>query len=581
MRQDYLSRLVILRFPVLVLAVTCCLALFAVACSLNEDTDLTLPNGKYPLILTATVEVPGVTRATTDNSWSGNEDVAIQVNNEVIKYKAASDGTLSVSAGTSPAYWQTSVEKKTVEAWYSSTYSATKPTSFTVQADQTGDGYQKSDFLYAPAKEISFNDRNQASLPFYHQTARVVLNIKNADAATRVEDIQRVVIGDADNLVLSGVYTVPVGAGNTVGTWGTSHGIPGTIIPKDIPGTGSGYLKTYAALVIPQQMQGKKFIAITLSDGYTYYYIPAGDEADLQAGKVHTYDITVKDTYLKVEARTSGEWSNGGQVPVQSLVKTFTADELKVGDYYYDDGSYSDGGLRALYGDTLHQIVDVEPVLEYPISSGIKRQCIGIVMKVGRDNESGNEWEDDCMYQNKNMMDLPNIYGYVLALYDANNGDACSWGPTGTKVNYVDPSRNIEMDRNKENKGFYGYKNTLAIIEFADTLPSKNLGDFPATYHAKSYQPGIAANSYSSDWFLPSIGQVRYWYKYRYVILSSVRKATGNSDYKWKNSYWSSSESDANPENLAKSMDFDLGTITVGNKSIGRYVRACLAFGKP
>lgn len=576
MRQDNLSRLPILRYPVLALAVACCLALLAVACGLNDETDLTLPNGKYPLTLTATVEVPGATRATTDNSWSGNEEVAIRVNSEVIKYMAATNGTLSTSAETPLAYWQTSAERKTVEAWYSSTYSATIPTSFTVRDDQTSDGYQQSDFLYAPAKEISFNDRNQTNLPFYHQTARVVLNIKNAEAATNAADIQRVVIGDAANLVLSGAYAPPAGAGNTVGTWDTSKGSLGTIIPKDITSTGSGYLKTYAALVIPQQMQGEKFIAITLNDGYTYYYIPAGDEANLQAGKVHTYDITVMNTYLKVEARKSGEWSDDGQEPVKSLVKTFTSEELKVGDFYYSDGEWSDGGLRALYGDTMHFIDEsIKPVLTYP--SGGTRQCIGIVMKVGRDNEPGDEWKDDCMYQNRSNMDLPIIYGYVLALYDANSGERCSWGPD-TIVDYVDSNKKIEMDRSDRN-GFYGYKNTEAIDKFCDKT-IWDLGSFPAAYRAKNYSSIIAANSYSSNWFLPSIGQCRYWYKYRYVILSSVGRATGDDKYKWQKSYWSSTESKDNAKDLAMSLDFDFGSETHGRKSVERSVRACLAFGQ-
>lgn len=176
-------------------------------------------------------------------------------------------------------------------------------------------------------------------------------------------------------------------------------------------------------------------------------------------------------------------------------------------------------------------------------------------------------------------MDLPDINGYVLALYDANGGNVCSWGPAGRKVDFEDVGLNIKMVRNKENKGFYGYKNTKAIIGLCDTYTDLELKHFPAAKHA--YERLTAPDPLSSDWFLPSIGQVQYWHKYRYVILSSVRKATGDSEYKWKNTYWSSSESEANPENLAKSMDFDLGTITVGNKSIGRYVRACLAFGKP
>ncbi|WP_044269956.1 fimbrillin family protein, partial [Bacteroides timonensis] len=68
-------------------------------------------------------------------------------------------------------------------------------------------------------------------------------------------------------------------------------------------------LASYAALVIPQDMEDKKFIAITLTDGNTYYYTPRNAEANLQSGQQHTYDITVKYGYLEVGVSTSPQWS--------------------------------------------------------------------------------------------------------------------------------------------------------------------------------------------------------------------------------------------------------------------------------
>ena len=89
----------------------------------------------------------------------------------------------------------------------------------------------------------------------------------------------------------------------------------GTIIPKDITASVSGILKTYTALVIPQNMQNKEFFVITLSDSKVYYYTPTGsNEAKLESGQVYTYNVTVKSEKIDVVAvdDSSGSWGNSG-----------------------------------------------------------------------------------------------------------------------------------------------------------------------------------------------------------------------------------------------------------------------------
>lgn len=327
----------------------CLLALLAASCSdLTDDDDAaTLPDGKYLITFAPTVEGLTATRAATaDGQWSSGDAVAVQVvvagsASEVKQYTPAGSGgsgvTLQAASGVTPFYWQKSDETKRVSAWYlgdgsaafGQSHAGALPTSWAVQSDQNasnGTGYQRSDFLYAPATDISFCGRSTTSLSFYHQTARVIVNIVNAEAATDANTIQRVVIGDANNLALSGSYSAPTGRGATAGTWNTSSGSPtmGTITPKKLttPGTlaGSGTtaLASYTALAIPQQMKGKKFIAVTLTDGSsgsnTYYYTPTQDnDADLRSGKQHTYDITVKHGYLSVTSSASPQWTGSGE----------------------------------------------------------------------------------------------------------------------------------------------------------------------------------------------------------------------------------------------------------------------------
>ena len=161
--------------------------LLAAACSQDDCDDKQgklLPEGKYPMTFATTVEGVTATRATTDNTWAGTEEVAVQVGSgNPKKYTPAAGGTsvtLQAATGETPFYWE-STNDINVSAWYLGTgYSATPPTdaswSWSVQSNQNeNEGYQKSDFLYAPAKSFAFKPQTGAdnSLTFYHQTAKV------------------------------------------------------------------------------------------------------------------------------------------------------------------------------------------------------------------------------------------------------------------------------------------------------------------------------------------------------------------------------------------------------------------------
>lgn len=317
---------------------TACCVLALTACS--DDTtgdDSRLPDGEYPMTFTAAVDGLTVTRAgTADGKWTTTDRIVVQVSNaesgnEIKIYSPSqiNDGSATLTSDD-PFYWQSSDETKTVSAWYCGDGSTALegenagqvPASWRVQENQNeNEGYQKSDFLYAAPKDISFSGTDK-SLTFTHQTARVVINIKNAEAATDADVISSVVIGNEKNLALSGKYEAPTSVNVTIGTWDISGGIMGTITPKDITASSgsSEVLKTYAALVIPQNMSGKKFIAVTLADKNTYYYTPQDTDADLKSGTQYTYNITVKHGYLEVvTVKTDGAtWGDGEVTEVTS-----------------------------------------------------------------------------------------------------------------------------------------------------------------------------------------------------------------------------------------------------------------------
>lgn len=112
-------------FRKMTVAAACCVFAFAACTDDDADDGTTLPDGKYPMAFTAGVDGLAATRATTDNTWTGGEEVAVQIGSEVKKYTAATNNTLSAAEGVTPWYWQNTTETKTVSAWYP--YSDTKP----------------------------------------------------------------------------------------------------------------------------------------------------------------------------------------------------------------------------------------------------------------------------------------------------------------------------------------------------------------------------------------------------------------------------------------------------------------------
>ena len=68
----------------------------------TQDESGMLPDGTQPLALTASIEGGADTRATVDNTWSGGETMALQVNGrDWYNYTADASGNF-----TGNYYWQ-------------------------------------------------------------------------------------------------------------------------------------------------------------------------------------------------------------------------------------------------------------------------------------------------------------------------------------------------------------------------------------------------------------------------------------------------------------------------------------------
>lgn len=289
-------------------------------------------------------------------------------------------------------------------------------------------------------------------------------------------------------------------------------------------------------------------------DGYARLII-SNSGSDIAVKSCYTFQGERAETSCTISSFASGQYYT--VAPPRADLGEYQLSNARVGDFYIKS---SDGQSGFVF-----------PKEALSLPESLKSSCLGVVLKVGKDESD--DWKDDCQYKKKDgSTTMPTINGYVLALYDANNGSDCQWGSSGTQVDLTDMNR-------ERYTGFYGYKNTQAIISFNEGKSGTLSSAFPATYHAtEGYEASHSAPANSSGWFLPSAGQCKYWLNNKETLLASVRKATGDSSYSWKSYYWSSSEHSSLPAYGAWYAGFNGSNVDSAYKGYDYYVRSCLAF---
>lgn len=318
-------------------------------------------------------------------------------------------------------------------------------------------------------------------------------------------------------------------------------------LPMTVTCGGEQYQFTISATDVAFHIGGQPYRAWIDGDGYARLILKStATQTEVKAAYTYTcMDETSRGEYSATTLMLQSGMYHDLSSP---LIKDFGVyARTRTGDYYI--ASEYDGNPYYLIPG---EVTDIKEA---------KDNCIGVVLKAGRDTE-GN-WADNGTYTLKNnTTSMSEIHGYVLALRDANGG--CQWGSFGTVVG---------CDRN-QTTGFNGYSNTQIIVAKAQ---GGNLQDaFPAAYHAAiGYEAQYPAPANTSGWFLPSGGQCQYWLNHREVIFRSIQNAGGDG---WKDWYWSSSESSYDPAGSAYYLSMRYGYMYYDFKYDGRAVRACLAF---
>ena len=431
------------------------LSLVAASCGKTEPESATaLPEGKYPLKLTAEMTQP-LTRSGGKDAWTGGEEIGVSMDGLLSPRKFVIEpGGSAKPIDAANAIWWKNADEARVTAWYPDIVNPALDIS-----DQSG-GYADFDLVWATA--VGRYDRDIV-LQFTHRMAKIEFSLAAGDGITEEElaSASVKVLGDDE-------------AYFSIGMIGAADKSDGEIAPYYDSAT-----KKFEAVVVPQDMTGKPLIRIGLG-GKTFAYTPPTEAAGkLDAGTCHSYAITVKANGLEVETPWGYDWSDGGEENVTpKQVQLFKADELKIGDYFYSDGTWSDGGLRKRYEDGSMGTADPKPAPEEG------KTVVGIVFQT-----------DPSRIGAKEKKKLGAVHGLVMSVKNAAIDQ--KWGPVSqneglpkcyTKAeNYKDISGYGNCEHIRSNRG--------------------NFDNYPAFKAADDYNKVCPVPETTTGWYLPASGQ--------------------------------------------------------------------------
>ena len=432
------------------------------SCSSEDESTAPLPDGKYPLQLTAEVAQPQ-TRAGGKDAWTGGEEIRVSLEGVFGNktYVMDASGNASPKDADNAFYWKNTDEAR-VSAWTPDIESETDI------SDQSG-GYAAFDVLYASA--IGRYDQ-AINLRFIHRMAKIEVILKAGEGITEEE--------------LEGATVTIFGDPLTHSTAGLVA--PGDQSDGEIKPYYDAATKKYEALVPPQNMTGKPLVRISIgSNDFTYTpETEAAGKFDFFGGKRYAYTITVKANGIDVQSVTSGTWVANGEENVTSkrVKQRFTADELKIGDYFYSDGTWSDGGLRKIYADGSMHIDYYKPG---PLRG---KTVVGIVFQTDK-SRFGKKEKEKLGGDDK-------VHGLVMAVKNANAAEKVIWSNESRYLDLLNDC--VSKSNNYSDISGYGNCESIRSLE-------GNFDKYPALQAVDGYNTTCPVPTTTTGWYLPSSGQ--------------------------------------------------------------------------
>lgn len=437
------------------------------SCSSEDESTAPLPDGKYPLQLTAEVAQPQ-TRAGGKDAWTGGEEIRVSLEGVFGNktYVMDASGNAASKDAENAIYWKNTAEAR-ITAW-------TQDLETDTDISDQSNGYAAFDVLYATA--IGRYDQ-AVNLRFLHRMAKIEVTLTAGEGITEEElkDATVTIFGDPITHSTAGLVS------------------PGDQSDGEIKPYYDAATKKYEALVPPQDMTGKPLVRISIgSNAFTYTPdTEAAGKFDFFGGKRYAYAITVKANGIDVKAVTGATWSDGGEENITSKqVQLFKADELKIGDYFYSDGTWSDGGLRKRYDDGNVVIADPKPapVLTNP-TTGASRTVVGIVFQTDKSRIGAKEKEK--------LGGEDKVHGLVMCVKNAATNQ--KWSTAWNISEFPKKCATIADSYND----ISGYGNCERIRSSHGSFDN-----YPAFKDADGYNTTCPVPTTTTGWYLPSVGQL-------------------------------------------------------------------------
>ena len=508
------------------------LALLLGACT--QDEAGFLPEGAEgtPIVFTATGLNPAATatagtRAPVDGNWEGVQSVAVLMDGTVKAYDVTlttADPTSATLTSTDPYYW-TNHNDITVTAWWPYTAGETTPPAVKVKANQSAQkDFEGSDLIVADGQTVTYGG---PTLRFTHRTARVTIELKPGTGFTSV-----------------------AGATVSLVSLSADNGNPTSIKTYNASGN------TYEALTAPQTVAADKpFIRVELGSGI-FYFRPQTNVV-LEAGNRYKYIVKVNTTGLTLEGCTIGEWADGGEETVESIVFKTDLSTAKVGDFITTDGKL------------------LEMTESMTLSEEVKKRIAGVVFWVPEKKDPNRQTQASLQSDEVMAKAHPNCtHGLAVSLKDVSAEMKWQGGQYEAVLNFQrGDAFNPAYDKSlfkpiASNDGsshpinfILGYQNTLilrAYNEYCRSTPGKENHVVLPVDALAGFETNNPSPSNSTGWFLPSPKELhilcykdvdnigRYWEDPSYtdtrdIVNNSLTAADGGT-FAYNYYYWSSSE---------------------------------------
>ena len=275
-------------------------------------------------------------------------------------------------------------------------------------------------------------------------------------------------------------------------------------------------------------------------------------------GKLYTKTFAGKEFKENSNITLAAPSLEGGW---KEAVTEYGAEDLKMGDYLYSDGTTSDGGLRKLYPDGT-----VETATE-AVAPEAGKTVIGIVFHAGRHATDASDYTKPLNAGGPTL--AGEVRGYAVAITDACLYDVWNGGVLwATKPNdKFDFAFVIDVSDNLDD--WNGYANCQVMHDYVTAHAGEDweMRHFQAAWSCETYgnrtldyegnptsdyewQAPLRAPAGTSGWFLPSCGQLWYMMPYqdylnsRFMAAKEVSAAELQEYVKefFSQSYWSSTK---------------------------------------